>query len=834
MKLTFLEGYKPLTKRFTPEGVDAYPQVKRVTSHEFEIPETPDGLKERFQLIQKHASNGCGLLKGSLIRQLVKESRSGMTNNDAPAYNIVLDIDGVRPMDLHMQPPFDNTDINSIAEYFINWLPQCFRDASYILHASASLGTKPGVFSLHLDFLLKTPIPVQLLKDYLLWLNFNISGFEHQMLLTATGTGLRYKLDRTLADNSRIIYIGNPIFEGVEDPIPNTDDRLQLKIKNNNSVDLSQELEELDTAKLQRLIRNKISYLRQSAGLPERKEKLTATRINGQMISVVTNPDNMHMMLSYERGPYVYYNINGGDSNAYYVYKTNPTVVYNFKGEPNFLFEQADPESYNTHLETYGFGSVQQETEDGDEEPTTQITQEIPLVFRDKGSDKFYNATYDPQTQHLLEVNMVTSEKRCTDWMKEHQGIPPDVITSVSYEFKPNDPRGVDMPNKFINRYIPSEVLTNPPELPAEFQELEYGYAHHLQGLCPTIHKIIYSIMGDGALEYEHFINWLSFVVQNKEKCQTAWVCHGTQGTGKGVFMTYVMTPILGKHHTSMKRTEEIDEKFNSWMQQCLLVVVDEFNASDSKQKSAINNKLKQYITDKNPGVREMHTEQKSPENFCNFLFFSNDDAPVPITQGDRRFNVAPLQKVSLVKQYPGITETLIEDLKNEMPMFAAFLLSFKTDGHLAKTALENEAKNAMRVAGRTAVDDFCISLREGCLNHFLNILDMEEAPNFAERILPARNLLHAYIRRIKNEEFEQRLHLHEVRILFHALVGDTNSTAAFGKLLGRRGVETKRFYHEGRKKSGVDLTWQLEDINIDSLMTAYNIEATPPHIRSN
>src|SRR5690554_6604733 len=98
MKLTFLEGYKPLVKKFTPQGVDAYPQVKKVTSHEFEIENSKEGLRQRFKLIQRHAARGCGLLKGSLLRPLVRESRSGLTNNEAPAHNIVLDIDGVRPL----------------------------------------------------------------------------------------------------------------------------------------------------------------------------------------------------------------------------------------------------------------------------------------------------------------------------------------------------------------------------------------------------------------------------------------------------------------------------------------------------------------------------------------------------------------------------------------------------------------------------------------------------------------------------------------------------------------------------------------------------------------
>lgn len=822
VRVTFLEGHVPLAKRFTKNGVQAYPRVKKLTSHEFDIEHSRQGLKEKFTLLQKHAGAGCGMLKGILSQPLVKESRAGKTNLDAPATNIVLDIDGIRPMDLNLTPPFDNNDIQFIAEYFVRWLPSCFHDATYIVHASASLGLKPGVFSLHLDFLLHTPVPVQLLKDYLTWLNFTISGFEHQLTLTASGTALRFKLDRTLADNSRIIYIAHPIFEEVEDPIPNPDHRLQFIQKNRHAVDLSDELNTLDIGKIQRLTKSKISYLRQSANLPPRQEKMATARVNGQMITVVTNPDNMYMTFSYEKGPFVYYNINGGDSNAYYVFKSNPTVVYNFKGEPNFLFESADPEAYKAHIEKYGFGEAGQDTDDED---THEDSFDFPVVFRDKRTDKFYTALFDPSNKTLNQVNMVANETRCISWMKEFGGIPPEIIPSVDYEFRPNDPRSVDMPGRFINRFVATEILRNPVEIPESAQKCNYGYAAPvLEELCPTIHKIVFSIMGFGELEYEHFVNWLSFIVKFRDKTMTAWVCHGTPGTGKGVFMHQIMTPILGERHAMMKNTTDAEEKFNSWMTEGLLIAMDEFNANDSKTKSLIVNKLKNCITEPRISIREMRSEQQVMRNYTNLIFFSNDEAPIPIQDGDRRYNVAPLQKVPLARQHPDIGVGMFQRLRKEVPLFASFLADFECDVNMVHTALENDAKQQMREAQRTSVDEFANMLYVGRMEYFLQVLDITEHRYMIERVIPAKNLLHSYLRKVHAGEDLQMLTLNEMRLFFSALVGDIGSEGALAKLLKRRGIPLKRYSYKHRRVNGFEIRWDMGDIDLDKLMETYEI----------
>ena len=62
------------------------------------------------------------------------------------------------------------------------------------------------------------------------------------------------------------------------------------------------------------------------------------------MESILTNPDKVLIAVSDDSAsPFIRCNINGGDSNAYYFNLTSPTYMYNFKDEPIFEIEKADP-----------------------------------------------------------------------------------------------------------------------------------------------------------------------------------------------------------------------------------------------------------------------------------------------------------------------------------------------------------------------------------------------------------------------------------------------------------------------------------------------------------
>tara|TARA_B110000116_G_scaffold121076_1_gene105025 strand:+ start:4632 stop:7121 length:2490 start_codon:yes stop_codon:yes gene_type:complete len=812
MRITFLEARKRMAKKFTADGVEPYPLIKNFTSHTYPLICTPDGIKEKYKLIVDHSERGHCLLKGNLIKPIKDASRAGKADRHELAYNLILDIDGLRF--IKGVEAYNREAITEIAEKIIALLPAQFKDTSYIAHASASLGMKEGQTSLHIDFALKTPVPADNLKVYLQSLNMSIILFNNQLDLTASGNALKYKLDVCLADNSRIVFIAPPTFEGRENPFDDDAERFVLVEKLNSGLDLAEEIVNTNPSTVRGQLNRRVTALRDMRGLPKVNAKTRPLNLNGEQVNVLINPDKLNMTFSYERGPFVYYNINGGNSNAYYVRKENPQLVQNFKGEPIFLFEQADKTTYDKHLETHGLG------EDSTIDPNVVDPATIPLVFRAQSTDTTYAALYAPSLKILTECN-AAERKSCDEFMQQRGGIMPEVIPGVDYDFRPNDPRTVDLAGYFINLYMPTDLMREPPEIDEAARGIEYGYAaNSLESLCPTVYKIIWSICGASALEFEHFINWLAYIINEKDKAKTAWVMHGIPGTGKGVFFDKIITPILGKQHSVMKRTENIEEQYNDWLSSALLVAVDEFNAGDSKNRNSVVNKIKNYITEDVSPVRRMRSNQKDIRNYANFIFFSNDDSPVVIAEGERRLNICPRQDIALNALHPEIDEDIRSKLPKEVKKFAAFLLLFNYSTLNAQRALENVAKTRMRESGQSSADEFISALKNKNLSYFLEVFERQPALNLSDVVQPAQTIVKRWLHKLmEHPETEQAILISDFRIVYASIIGRMDSTRMFNKLITRRNIIVERLRRNGQRKNGILINWDTADCDIPSIL---------------
>ena len=88
------------------------------------------------------------------------------------------------------------------------------------------------------------------------------------------------------------------------------------------------------------LTHKRIAELRDAMGLPTKKIKYKVVGTQEVMLqpdeSVITETKT-------ERG-FVYFNLNGGDSWAYYHPENNPDYILNFKGEPAYLTKELLPD----------------------------------------------------------------------------------------------------------------------------------------------------------------------------------------------------------------------------------------------------------------------------------------------------------------------------------------------------------------------------------------------------------------------------------------------------------------------------------------------------------
>lgn len=800
MEVVFLKAKQRLIKEITPKGIAPYPLVKKVTSRHFKIDKTPEGFNKFFECIQKQAAAGACMYKGLLKRKIKNESRAFLTDRIAQTELLVLDLDGIE-FPLVRKSTLNTHDIQTISEQFISYLPPEFHDVSYVTQASASLGLKGNKASMHLFFILKNPISPTVLKEWLKTLNYEIEFLANQLKLSANGQSLSYPLDVSLAENSKLIYIAAPKFTGLQDPIAG--ERLCIVNRGSPTVDISNLVKDVNPEKVHNIGLQIKNGLRKKAGLAKKNEKVTTVNINNETQEVLQNPDRMTIEVCRVSEPYVNCNINGGDSGAYYFILTNPHYMYNFKGEPIFEIEKADPEFYKSIFETY-------------KEEIASGKNVLPIVLRDFYTDVYFNGVFDEEKQQFTDNYPLTpTQKGSLDgFMRTHNRPIPDFIPDAQVVFNPNTEKGINLKDVpyYVNLYRKTPYMLNSSK---HVDVLTYGEAIKLQRYVPNIYNIIKHILGDGPTEVEHFINWLAYIYQNKRKTMTAWIFTGVPGTGKGLFVHKILKPLFGEQQAPMRSLEHIEEHFNLYMRTALFLVVDEFRMAASGNIGKMADKLKHQITEPNLTIRAMRANQIELPSYCNFIFLTNRADAVKIEEGDRRYNVGPRQEYKIEEKYPDLLNNF-EILDKELYSFAGFLQVFQVDVRMAHTALENKAKQDMKTISMSVLEEFANAIKINNLEYFIEILDIPLTNTFdAGSISTAQRYIKNWITQSGKEIIIPMQHL---KIVYDVLTDNTKglSHRDFTKAMNRLNIKTiRKRMGEGEYASaprGVLITWILEE----------------------
>ena len=316
MQLTFLaasDGTR-MAKRYALSAENGalsttpYPLVRRFWS----FTRNAADLSLLYALLVTHAEAGHCQLKGALDRPLRHESRAGRTDANAPTDLLVLDLD--------FDQGFDTIDT------FLEAIG--LAGVSYVLHHSSSAGitAKPGLRA-HVFVQLSSPVAPAQLKLWLRHLNLTVPGLREQITLSANGMTLKYPLDVTSCQNDKLLFIADPVVEGLGNPLAGQ--RFELCERSTERVDLR--TEHLDPGAVQRSADAQVSELRAKAGLPVREARYVALPGRERLLA---NPEPATVTGVRRARGFVYLNLNGGDSWAYYFPESNPEIVRSFKGEP--------------------------------------------------------------------------------------------------------------------------------------------------------------------------------------------------------------------------------------------------------------------------------------------------------------------------------------------------------------------------------------------------------------------------------------------------------------------------------------------------------------------
>lgn len=803
MDLTFLSARVPLTKTisFNPRDdaytVTPYPMVSRVTSHL----ETAASLQEFAALLRKHGELGHCLLKGSVDMPLENMSRAGHAV-EADHEWVVFDFDKV-----DCAPTFEGA-VAAVTKY----LPRECAQADMVVQLSAScFHPKATRLSAHVFMQLETPASTQTLKEWFEWINFN-SPLAKEMSLTDSQLGLHFPLDRTVGSPSRLIYIAPPRLVG----FARDTDSIRFVKGKTRTVKIAP-----FTPISSDVVRDKINALRRAAGLPEREYRTVMTK--GREFLLNSEECVVHdIQKSGEM--YLRFNLNGGDSMAYYVNLREPHVIGNFKGEPFLYTREAAPDFFKRLVKAAQAMPAQAKNGETVE----------PLAFyaTNRGSG-VYIGYYDRATD-VLRLDPST-ESAAKSWLLSF-GVPPmgplphmdmvfDMQSDIRYE--PGYP--------IVNLYRQTDFMkeyANPEE------ERTLDSLGVFEKDCPVLYKTMLSITGNSPTAVEYLVNWLAHVFQTRTRTNTAWIWHGTQGTGKGMFINNVIVPLFGESLVRQVLYSLIDTKFNAFMDGALILVVDEAALSSSIDREDLMSKLKNWITEPTIQVIEKNKTERKVENNANIIFCTNSSKPVVIESGDRRLNVGEHQPNRLIYTP---NEFAILTTGEELPKFAQYLGLWVVNQDMLLKPYEGQAKDRMFEATHTLVERIAKAIHTGETDFFL-----ESRPSDLQvRIDHTRMLpLKEYDQLLKHmlDNTLNVLKREDMYVLFRVVVG-TND-----RMFPENSAEQRRVYHKlgliidrsttvrdkrtGRPTTGFKLTCDWQRSEHTSLLAAEVLKADAPEAK--
>ena len=246
----------------------------------------------------------------------------------------------------------------------------------------------------------------------------------------------------------------------------------------------------------------------------------------------------------------------------------------------------------------------------------------------------------------------------------------------------------------------------------------------------------------DNEKVYDWVISWLADIIQypeNEYKMPTALVVWGDPGVGKSIIAEFIGRKILGDSHFQSLSGMENIMKFNAECRNKILTCFEELRGEMSAHQ--YSNKLKDMIVRKSQRIeRKGYDAEDHPD--CNrYILISNDDNPVHIEKGDRRYAVLHCNKKYLKnKEYYDKLGRLM-DTDECADNFLTFLVNHKYNRDKLKVAVETDAKIDMKMLKMPIELRFLIDIGEG--NTYIQLMGEDRIP--VDKRVKSEELLRAF-----------------------------------------------------------------------------------------
>lgn len=705
MHVVFLGSRLPLTKTFLmSNGVltaTPYPHVTKVTSYH----EQAETLEEFHALLLKHAALDRCLFNGLLEAPLVDESRANKTRKTLRDF-VVFD--------------FDRVDATSPEEVVAKYLPASCQDVDYIAQVSASM-FRPDVkqWSGHIFMLLKEPTDEQVVRQWIEHINFSVPALEGQIKLSDSLQALHWPLDRTASYNSKLIYIAPPKCYGFK---PAVSEAITVVKKGLRAVEINGGFQPLDSIS----IRQKINALR--AKINEPAIEYATTTFDGEEVLLRSGLCEVHGIRT-SGDHYIRFNINGGDSYAYFIDLRNPGIIRNFKGEPFLKTEEAAPDLYK---------ALRKVAPTAVAKPALEDATEVLAFYATNQNSTIKVGSYSPMSRTLTLHS--STEKAAAAWLAEYGLVQKGYLPHMNLVFDPRSDLQYAAGVTQVNTFRATDYMVRKPSSPE---------ASSLNDIPPVIAKTMRSMMGDPEDDVlNHFLNWLAYIFQKRKKTGTAWVFNGVEGTGKGRFTENVLIPLFGQTQVEQTNFSHVNGEYNAFLEHSLFVVFQDADIKAAENSASLMQKMRTWITDSPLPIRKMRTDTYSVDNFTNFILCTNERTPIIITSTDRRFTICNRQEKK-IHYTPNELQILFDG--DELDAFADVLLRWPVDDMAAHRIMETDFRKEVHEATSSINQLIAEAVLEGNLEFFIERIpsDAEATSDFFNRFNPIsmyRGQLDGYI----------------------------------------------------------------------------------------
>lgn len=749
-----------------------YPYVSKVTSHH----EQANDISSFFLLLKKHASLGHCLFGGQLNKPLKAESRAGQTTKDVKHW-VCFDFDGV--------------EASSHEEVVKNYLPRELHNVSYIAQLSASM-FKPDQqkWSGHIFMMLAKPAEEKAVKQWMESLNFSNPALLGQISLTDSEQALHWPLDRTVASNSKLIFIAPPkcynFKPDVVDPI-----KLIKKAKKDFLLPAFQPID-------QETVRQKINELRRARGLDEMGYKLTA--FEGEWVLSEGAECHVHDIKT-SGDHFIRFNLNGGDSYAYFIDLRKPELVRNFKGEPYLKTEEVAPDLWKSLRKVAPRAVAKQALEEN---------VEVLAFYATNQSSAVKIGSYDEATRDLVLHN--SGERAAKAWQSEYGLVNQGMLPHMDLVFDPQCDVQYVSGSTQINTFKATKYMLQTPTSTE---------VSTLADIPPLLDKVLRSMLGSPTDEvYIHFVNWIAYIFQNRKKTGTAWVLSGTEGTGKGTFVKYILAPIFGPALVKTVQFGLLNQEFNDFLENVLFIVFDEADANAVDNSSALMAKLRHWITDDPITIRKMRTDPYPAPSFCNALLLSNKQTPVITSNADRRFNFGERQDQRLFFTPNEMTQLQVGA---HLERFSDVLRRWPVDETKATTEIVDTVARATVHEATSSINQLIAdAITKGDLQFFIDRMpsENESIADFHNRFNPIHLFRGDLDKYLDAAAKGQKILLEDENlfVLFRTLIPDVryfqDSKTWRKRHYKALGLDVDRQHRApgGQRKRGVMVEWQVPE----------------------